>query len=855
MDMDQIINKYNNEIAYRYSQLINVDKEPDNYLLAKIFEYYTCIKLAKGNNEIYLLYEHIDNTFKENNQMNRKDCGIDCCNMTDTIVQCKLRNNSLTWTDCATFFASQNIFDLSVNKTVVRWDNLIISRNSDSILAPNLKEKSKLFIDITLDKDKLIKYCKKCVGNFTVGKTSEPKVEEYVLRDYQIEAIDLITNNSANTTICLPTGCGKNSVIIGSLKPKNKYLILVPRIILMDQLKDEIIKIKPEFEKHIQTIGDGNNEFSNKKNITICVYNSVPIIQPHIKNFHKIFVDEAHHINIPEIYTIEDDGEYTDGDLDDGEYTDEELDDGDYIDEEYIDGDLDGEYIDEEQLVDDLEDEIKETIGFNKIIKSFRELNNNVYLSATIDKTDDFLDYRKDIRDMIEQDYLCDYTIKVPIFSNDATNEAICKYLIKNYRSIIIYCNSHVEGKQINKLMNNILAGCSDYVDCTTKKNKRNEIINNFKSGKLLFLVNVRILVEGFNAPITTGVCFLHMPYNHTTLVQIIGRALRKHDDKIMSNIILPYSVDADADNIKYFLQVMAKNDSRIMKSYKEKLVGGYISLEFTNETLDKNQLVNGEFRYEMIYDSMGKLRNGPEIWVYKLNQVKQYIDANHKRPSQTDPDNDVKQMGSWISNQQKNYPKEAYIMADKHIRSQWKAFIENPKYKDYFITNEEAWSNMLSKVKQYIDANHKRPGDRDPINDVKQLGAWIGRQQKNYPKEAYIMADKHIRSQWKAFIENPKYKDYFITNEEAWLNALSKVKQYIDANNKRPGDRDPINDVKQMGKWIGHQQTNYPKEAYIMADKHIRSQWKAFIENPKYKKYFITLPNKNQPAGPEINV
>jgi hypothetical protein len=41
--------------------------------------------------------------------MSRRDTGIDLCNLEDTIVQCKLRNNSLSWTDCATFFGSQNI--------------------------------------------------------------------------------------------------------------------------------------------------------------------------------------------------------------------------------------------------------------------------------------------------------------------------------------------------------------------------------------------------------------------------------------------------------------------------------------------------------------------------------------------------------------------------------------------------------------------------------------------------------------------------------------------------------------------------------------------------------------------------
>ena len=60
--------------------------------------------------------------------------------------------------------------------------------------------------------------------------------------------------------------------------------------------------------------------------------------------------------------------------------------------------------------------------------------------------------YSKDIRDMIELKYLCDYTIHIPIFSDDPDNKKICEHLLKNYKNIIIYCNSQKEGKQINVL-------------------------------------------------------------------------------------------------------------------------------------------------------------------------------------------------------------------------------------------------------------------------------------------------------------------------------------------------------------------------------------------------------------------
>ena len=136
---------------------------------------------------------------------------------------------------------------------------------------------------------------------------------------------------------------------------------------------------------------------------------------------------------------------------------------------------------------------------------------------------------------MIEQNYLSDYTLNVPVFDNIPTNFDICKYLLANYRNIIIYCKNKSEGKDIYKFFNTIQSKSCEYIDCNTNKKTRNDILNKFKNGVIPFLVNVRILVEGFDSPITKGVCFIHMPSSKTTIIQIIGRALRLHNEKTIA--------------------------------------------------------------------------------------------------------------------------------------------------------------------------------------------------------------------------------------------------------------------------------------------------------------------------------
>lgn len=405
---------------------------------------------------------------------------------------------------------------------------------------------------------------------------------------------------------------------------------------------------------------------------------------------------------------------------------------------------------------------------FTKIIKSLNKYKNNVYLSATIDEINNFTYYKKYIRDMIDNKYLCDYTIHIPIFSDDPSNKNICKHLLQNYRNIIIYCNSQKEGKKINNLLNLLQNKSSEYIDCNTPKIKRNKIIEKYKKGEIPFLVNVRILVEGFDAPITQGVCFVHLPSNKTTIIQIIGRALRLYTSKTFANIILPFSSKEDESNISKFLKILAQNDIRIKKSYESKKEGGYIFIEKIKDNEEDNkdkQNNNIEFRYDMIYDSMGILQNGEDVWMKKLEWVKKYIDDNNKRPSSEDINKEIKAYGHWVSHQKNYYIKNESIMKNEIIRNKWKIFINDDKYKQYFISNDDKWINTLETIKKYIEDENKLPTRYNKNKEIKQLGKWLSTQQQNYSKKEHLMIDQLIREKWELFInENEKY---FLLNQK----------------------------------------------------------------------------------------
>lgn len=654
-------NLYKKYIYDIYSSLKNSEKgELNNNDLCKIFEYYTAIKLEDAHNEHFPLYEDIDPEYKEDNNMSYSDTGIDISNMVDTVVQCKLRKGSLGWKECSTFFGS-NIQNID-GRLEVMWQYMMLARNDDSTLSTNLVNKSSLFTDLVYSKKDLIDCCEELFKN-------PPQIEQFVekkivLRDYQCDCIKLIKESiGKNVIINLPTGTGKNQVIINSICIGKKYLILVPTIVLLEQLKGEFMKHNPALKNTIQLIGGGNNVFNAKFDITICVNNSIDHVGD-VDVFDKIFIDEAHHVLMPNLYA--------------------------------------------ENMSES--DEASEDSYLCKI-RSFGKLNKIVYLSATIDEDKSMAYYSKDIRDMISLGHLCDYSISVPIFSADPTNRNICEYLIGRYRNLIIYCNSKKEGLEVNALMNNLLGKCSEYIDCDTSKSARNLIIARYKSGELPFLVNVRVLTEGFDAPITKGVVFMHMPKSDKTIIQIVGRALRLHPEKKSAHIILPYSLDEDKDNISGFIRTMARNDKRIKKSYLGKKLGGYIDLlNICVDDCDENEV---QLRYEMIYDSFGVLRtrNGIE---YNTQLLFKFVDKFNKVPESREQYDGFK-LGSFYHDQKK---KITSINSNMYIKLSTNTLIKK-NLDDFLLHKNTKMPQLPPDAKQillfkFVNTNSRLPKESD---------------------------------------------------------------------------------------------------------------------------------------------
>jgi co-chaperonin GroES (HSP10) len=393
----------------------------------------------------------------------------------------------------------------------------------------------------------------------------------------------------------------------------------------------------------------------------------------------------------------------------------------------------------------------------------------------------------------------------------------------------------------ITDILNSISKNSSYYIDCNTPNKQRENILKDFKNGNIKYLVNVRILIEGFDAPICNGVILYHISSNDKTIIQIIGRALRKYKNKLYAYVVLPFINSEDSKDLNFILRVLANNDPEIRKRCINKKLGGYIDTDIIyeeNNDIDEieKQETLMENKFELVFDSLGNcIKGNTDMWLNRLEKLKEFININEKRPSSKSKNREEKTLGHWLSYQKTNYNKKKEIMKNKNIRKIWEDFVE--EYKNYLLRLEVLWLNNLENIKVFININGKKPSVYSKNKEQKTFGEWLGNQKTNYDNKQFIMKNEDIIKIWEDFIE--EYKKYLLTGEELWLANLDKLKVFININGKTPSRYNKNRQENILGIWLSTQKANYNEKQFIMKNEDIIKIWKEFIE--EYKNYLLT--------------
>ena len=128
---------------------------------------------------------------------------------------------------------------------------------------------------------------------------------------------------------------------------------------------------------------------------------------------------------------------------------------------------------------------------------------------------------------------------------------------------------------------------------------------------------------------------------------------------------------------VETYIRKNGKRPHQKDKNEEIKHIGQWLSTQQKNYT-DKNQIMKDDIiraEYESFRAKFPQLfMTYEEFWRLKLRLVETYIRKNGKRPSERDKNEEIKQLGQWLSNQQSRYNKKA-SMKDETRRAEYEQF------------------------------------------------------------------------------------------------------------------------------------------------------------------------------------
>jgi len=221
------------------------------------------------------------------------------------------------------------------------------------------------------------------------------------------------------------------------------------------------------------------------------------------------------------------------------------------------------------------------------------------------------------------------------------------------------------------------------------------------------------------------------------------------------------------------------------------------------------------------------------DMWFLRFEELKSFIDANERRPYckiQVE-----KQLGNWLSDQQKYYKKKTMGMKHTKRYNLWTQFLED--YKEYFVSNEETWIQKFEELKSFIDSNNRTPTETSKILYESQLGGWLTHQKQNYKKKTVGMKDAKRYNLWSQFLED--YNEYLLTGKELWFKNFENLKIFINENKRRPLLTSKNQEENQLGSWLCNQLHCYKNKTQRMKDEELYKLWDQFVKD--YKEYLLT--------------
>tara|TARA_B100000989_G_scaffold198039_1_gene149548 strand:+ start:89 stop:3943 length:3855 start_codon:yes stop_codon:yes gene_type:complete len=347
----------------------------------------------------------------------------------------------------------------------------------------------------------------------------------------------------------------------------------------------------------------------------------------------------------------------------------------------------------------------------------------------------------------------------------------------------------------------------SDYIEGKMSSTLKDEKIQKLKSKgnqSCFVLSNARCLSEGVDVPSLDGVAFIDPKHSPIDIVQAVGRAIRKSDEKTKGTIIIPVFLD-EIKNVDE--QVLASKFGTVwsvitaLKSQDDELLEKIDNLRiqlgtrkitkitskgFEKIHFDLPENINPKF-YDSLYTVL--VENTSDDWLDNYGKLKEFKnDYGH-----TTPNTKTTALGQWCMIQRKNYRKNIL----------WKERVKLLNDINFdWEPNESEWQEKFQELKEFKQLN----GHANPTEIGSLLYRFAVSLRGDFRKGKLI--EKRIK------LLNDISFDWDPI-ETAWQNQFKDLKEFKKENGYFP--QDSIN--RRLSAWCRNQR-KYSEKGILPQEK-----------------------------------
>jgi superfamily II DNA or RNA helicase len=339
--------------------------------------------------------------------------------------------------------------------------------------------------------------------------------------------------------------------------------------------------------------------------------------------------------------------------------------------------------------------------------------------------------------------------------------------------------------------------------------------------GERGLLANARCLAEGVDVPTLDGVAFIDPRQSEVDIVQAVGRAIRKSDDKTIGTIVIPVFIDRETDPetaldssvfrpVWDVVKALRAHDEELGKqldNLRRELgkKGGRPRLpDKIHQDLPARVGIDFARAFEV------RLVNETTAsWEFWFGLLQQFVELNgHARVLGRFRTVDGYRLGQWVTVQRTKY-NNGTLDADRAGQLKGLPGWTWDRHVDRW---EEGFRRLVEYVARHGDACPPASGTVDSY----RLGAWV-RMQRISQSKGTLDADRQQRLQdlsgWT-----------WDSRAAQWEEGFRRLQHYVERHgDARVADSYTV-DRHQLGKWVGKQRTSHVKGT-LEADRERRLQ------------------------------